>query len=45
MCTGVSAGLGPAQVTEAGSGIEMEEDDMEEDGGCILGMEPDEEGG
>lgn len=45
MCTGGSTGPGPAQVTEAGSGIEMEEDGVEEDGGCMPGIEFDEDGG
>lgn len=46
MCTGGSAGPGPAQVTEAGSGMEMEEDGAEEDGGCKPGIEfDDDEGG
>ena len=46
MCTGGSAGPGPAQVTEAGSGMEMEEDAAEEDGGGgIPGIEFDEDGG
>lgn len=38
MCTGGTAGPGAAQVTEAGSGMEMEEGGAEEDGGCKLGM-------
>lgn len=45
MCTGGSTGPGPAQVTEAGSGIEMEEDGAEEDGGCMPGIQFDEDGG
>lgn len=45
MCTGGRTGPGPAQLTEAGSGIEMEEDEAEDDGGCILGIEFDEDGG
>lgn len=45
MCTGGSVEPGPAQVTEAGSGIEMEEDGAEEDGGCMPGIEFDEDGG
>lgn len=46
MCTGGTAGPGAAQVTEAGSGMEMEEDGAEDDdGGCKLGIEFDEDGG
>lgn len=45
MCTGGSAGPGPAQVTEAGSGMEMEEDGAEEGGGCKPGIEFDDEDG
>lgn len=45
MCTGGSAGPGAEHVTEAGSGIEMEEDGAEEDGGCIPGIVFDEEEG
>lgn len=45
MCTGGSTGPGPAQVIEAGSGMEMEEDGVEEDGGCKPGIEFEEDGG
>lgn len=45
MCTGGCAGPGAAQVTEAGSGMEMEEEDGVEDGGCKPGIEFDEGGG
>jgi len=45
MWTGGSTGPGPAHVTEAGSGMEMEEDGAEEDGGCKPGIEFDEDGG
>lgn len=45
ICTGGSAGPGPAQVTEAGSGMEMEEGGAEEDGGWMPGIEFDEHGG
>lgn len=45
MCTGGSAGPGPAQATDAGSGMEMEEDGAEEDGGCKPGIEFEEDGG
>lgn len=44
MCTGGISGLGPEEVTEAGSGIEIEEEEADEDGGCKLGMEFDEDG-
>lgn len=44
MCTGGTTGPGVAQVTEAGSGMEMEEGGAEEDGGCKLGIEFDEDG-
>lgn len=42
MCTGGTGGPGRA---EAGSGIEMEEDGAEEDGGCKPGIEFDGGGG
>lgn len=45
MWTGGSTGPDPAHVTEAGSGMEMEEDGVEEDGGCKPGIEFDEDGG
>lgn len=45
MCTGGSTGPGPAQVTEAGSGMEMEVVGAVEDGGCMPGIEFDEDGG
>lgn len=45
MCTGGIDGPGPAQVTEAGRGIEMEEDGVEEFGGCKPGIEFDDDGG
>lgn len=45
MCTGGSTGPGPAQATEAGSGMEMEAGGPEEDGGCMPGIEFDEDGG
>lgn len=45
MCTGGTTGPGPAQVTEAGRGIEMEEDEAEDDGGCMPGIVFDEDGG
>lgn len=38
MCIGGSPGPRLAQVTEAGSGMEIEEDGAEEDGGCKPGM-------
>lgn len=44
MCMGGTAVPGPAQVTEAGSGMEMEEDGAEE-GGCKPGIEFDDDGG
>lgn len=45
MCTGGTAGPGAAQVTEAGSGMEMEEGGgAEDDGGCKLDIEFDEDG-
>lgn len=49
MCTGGTAWAGGAQLTEAGSGMEMEEDGAEDEedggGGCKPGIEFDEEGG
>lgn len=42
---GGSARPGPAQLTEAGSGMEMEEDGAEEEGGCRPAMVLDEDGG
>lgn len=42
MCTGGTDGPGKV---EAGSGMEMEEDGAEEDGGCKPGIEFDEGGG
>lgn len=45
MCMGGTAVPGPAQVTEAGSGMEMEEDGAEDEGGCKPGIEFDDDGG
>lgn len=45
MCTGGSTGPRPPQVTDAGSGMEMEEDAAVEDGGCKLGRGLDADGG
>lgn len=42
---GGSTGPGPAQLTVAGSGMEMEEDAAAEEGGCMPGMVFDEDGG
>lgn len=42
---GGSAGPGPAQLTEAGSGMEMEEDGAEEEAGCMPAMLLDADGG
>lgn len=45
MCTGGRAGTELEQATEAGSGMEMEEDGAEDEGGCRAGMDADEGAG
>lgn len=45
MWTGGIERPGPPQLTEGGSGIEMEADGAEEHGGCMPGIVFDEDGG